>query len=49
MHARSAMGDKIGKHWNDVPLSEEEEEGIMVNNEAKIRDEIFNKILVRKL
>lgn len=49
MHAGSAMGDKIGKRWKVVPLSDEEEEGIMVNSEAKIRDEIFNRTLVGKL
>lgn len=43
------MGDGNTKRWKNVRLLEEEEEGIMVHEEAELGEEIFNKTLVVEL
>lgn len=37
------------ERWKNVPLSEEEKEGITVNGEVELGDEIFHKMLVGNL
>lgn len=43
------MGDGNTEQWKNVPLSKEEDEGIMVHEEAELVEEIFNKTLVVEL